>query len=288
MYWNVLSEDLDEIEAALNSEELFTDSIIETEESSLSQINDCLKRMRTGDVSKFNHLPAFLREYYGRKSLIEIFGSDEEFPPLDDDLRARLSEITNDPAFRYIINTLIERKAVDRNGNSLTERLEEYDSFLNQKMMEETLNPPDEPKISNLNKKFGDSADKLISENAEKQVFIAKTLFMQQLGRMDIINEDGTVEPYSGTAAQLFARGNRVAFTLPTGNETEQDMIFDAWQKKALDSGVAWEGRFASHEMHRRQVDGSGNTTRDLPYDGAWSRQGDSSPHRSERQESKE
>ena len=136
------------------------------------------------------------------------------FPPLEDDLKARLSEMTNHPEFRYAINMLIERKAVDRKGNSLTERLEEYDSFLNQKMMEETLNPPDESKIANLNNKFGDGAGKLISENAEKQVFIAKTLFMQQLGRMDIINEDGTVEPYSGTSAQLFARGNRAAFTL--------------------------------------------------------------------------
>ncbi len=123
--WNVLSEEFDDIETALNSDELFTDSLIETDESSLSQINDCLKRMRTGDVSKFNHLPAFLREYYGRKSLIEVFGDNEEFPPLDDNIKARLSEMTNHPAFRYAINTLIERKAVDRNGNSLTERLEE-------------------------------------------------------------------------------------------------------------------------------------------------------------------
>ena len=39
------------------------------------------------------------------------------FPALDDDLKARLSEMTNHPEFRYVINMLIERKAVDRNGN---------------------------------------------------------------------------------------------------------------------------------------------------------------------------
>jgi len=29
--------------------------------------------MKQGDVSKFNHLPGFLREYYGKKAMEELF-----------------------------------------------------------------------------------------------------------------------------------------------------------------------------------------------------------------------
>ncbi len=52
--------------------------MVVTNETSLEQANDSLKRMKKGDCSKFNHLPQFLREYYGKKSLIELFGRDRD------------------------------------------------------------------------------------------------------------------------------------------------------------------------------------------------------------------
>ena len=78
------------IEAALAEDRPFTDKAVETEESSLEQINDAVQRMQRGDVSKYNHVPQFLREYYGRKALIEVFGSADEFPPMTEELARRL------------------------------------------------------------------------------------------------------------------------------------------------------------------------------------------------------
>ena len=67
--WNVAASDMSEIERVLAGDEPLTDKVIETDESNIDQINDAVRRMKQGDVSKYNHLPQFLREYYGRIAL---------------------------------------------------------------------------------------------------------------------------------------------------------------------------------------------------------------------------
>lgn len=139
--WNVTANEMKGIEEALRDEQPFTDSRIETDESSLDQINDAVRRMRSGDVSKYNHLPRFLREYYCRKALTEVFGSDSEFPPLDDAMKKKLAAMTVRPEFRDAISGLITRGAVDAQGNSLVPRLREYGAYLNERMLADTLKP---------------------------------------------------------------------------------------------------------------------------------------------------
>ena len=57
------NQDMLDIEEALSQQDSrFNSDAIKTEESSLDQINDSTRRMKQGDVSKFNHLPWFLRE----------------------------------------------------------------------------------------------------------------------------------------------------------------------------------------------------------------------------------
>jgi hypothetical protein len=255
------AQDMLDIEEALAQQNVrFNSDIVKTEESSLDQVNDSTKRMMQGDVSKFNHLPGFLREYYGKKAMEEVFGPGGEFPPLSDELKSKLGEMTNRPEFRYTLTQMIERGATDKDGNDISDRLREYDRYMNSRMLAETLNPVSEERKENIRKKFpGAEGERLIAENQEKQVFLAKTMFMSQLGRMDIHNEDGSNEPYAGTTAELFGHSGRVAFTLPTGSKEQQTKMYDAWQKSALDSSVLRKGRFASHEMHRRQVDKDGN-----------------------------
>ena len=255
------AQDMLEIEEALAQQNgRFRSDAVKTEESTLEQVNDSMTRMKQGDVSKFNHLPRFLREYYGKKAMEELFGPDLEFPPLNDELKGKLNEMTNRPEFRYTMTQMIERGVKDKDGNDVSDRLREYDQYMNSRMLAETMNPVSEERKENIRKKFpGAEGEKLILENQEKQVFLAKTMFMSQLGRMDIHNEDGTNVPYSGTTAELFGHSGRVAFTLPTGTKDQQNKMYDAWQKSALDGGVLKKGRFASHEMHRRQVDKDGN-----------------------------
>ena len=261
--WNVTAADMGRIEAALAEDRPFTDKAVETEESSLEQINDAVQRMQRGDVSKYNHVPQFLREYYGRKALIEVFGSADEFPPMTEELARKLDRMTVRPEFRDAISRLIDRGAVDRNGNSVVQTLRSYDAYLNQRMLADTLKPVSGEEAGRIRQKFpGQDGEKMLADNTDRQRFLAKTLFLAQLGRVDLIEEDGSRRPYQGPTAELFSHGSRVAFTLPAGEKPGQDMVYDAWRKNALDTGVLFKGRFASHEMHRRQLDANGNPGR--------------------------
>ncbi|MBO4863310.1 MAG: hypothetical protein J5517_02990 [Eubacterium sp.] len=263
--WNLTEDDMKDIEKSLADEKfIFETDIVKTEESTVAQCNDAMKRMKKGDYSKFNHLPVFLREYYGKKMLREVFGSDMDIPPLDDEMKKKMAGLNNNPVFRYAMTQLIDRNAVNSTGEPMANLIKEYDSYMNHVMLANTLNPVSDTGIKNIKKKYpGEKGDKIIEDNSEKQVFVAKTIFMAQLGRTDIISgENGNqVEPYYGNISELFAHGSRVIFTLPPGNENVQDKVFDSWRKKALDRDVMIDGRFASHDMRRRHVDDDGNMT---------------------------
>ena len=258
--WNLTESDMEDIRNALESGDIFRSDTVETEESTLAQINDSVERMKKGDCSKFNHLPHFLREYYGRKSLQEFFGTDMDIPPLDDEMKKRLKGMTDRPEFHYAISLLIERNAENNQGTLIGRRLKEYDVYLNERIMKQTLNPVSPEHKMNLKNKFpGEKADTLIEENKEKQVFLANTLFMAQLGRTDVISDNNTAAPYNGSVTELFSHGSRIAYTLPAGDSASQDAIFDELRKRYVDNNTLIDGRFASHDIYRRQVDENGN-----------------------------
>lgn len=261
--WNVTAADVGRIEAALADGQPFTDPAIQTKNSSLAQINDAVRRIKAGDVSKYSHVPQFLREYYGRKALAEVFGPALEFPPLDDSLKQKLEQWAVRPEFRDALSRLIGRNAVDEEGKRVAGRLKEYDTYLNERLLVDTLKPVSQEAAERIRRKYpGVQGERMLSENSDKQCFLAKSLLMAQLGRLDITEENGTRRPYLGSTAELFSHGARTAFTLPQGEQKHQDLMYDAWRKNALDRGVMIKGRFASHEMHRRQVDAEGNVTK--------------------------
>ncbi|MBO6163191.1 MAG: hypothetical protein J6O53_08035 [Eubacterium sp.] len=64
--WNLTDDDMNDIETALQNNSVFETEIVKTKETTVAQCNDAVQRMKLGDCSKFNHLPPFLREYYGK------------------------------------------------------------------------------------------------------------------------------------------------------------------------------------------------------------------------------
>ena len=260
--WNLTDQDMDDIEEALENNAKFETEIVKTDESTVDQANDSLERMKRGDVSKFNHLPPFLREYYGKKSLEAFFGEVAVLPPLKD-VKKRLKENLNKPEFRYMITQLIKRNAV-YNGEPVSEKLREYDKYMNQLTLAQTLAPVSSENSENIMRKYpGEKGKKLLKENTEKQRFLAKNLFMAQLGRVDIkTGEENVVsEPYDDNVTELFAHGGRVLFTLPAGSDEKQEQLFSEWKSRAIDKDVVKKRRFASHDMTRRHVDEEGNMT---------------------------
>ena len=262
--WNLTDDDMVDIENALQAGSVFETEIVKTKETTVSQCNDAVQRMKRGDHSRFNHLPPFLREYYGKKSLEEFFGEAREIPLLDREMKNRLKGMAQRPEFRYMITQLIERNAVDQNGHPISEQLREYDRFMNQYMLSQTLAPITPTEKSRLQRKFDDAtAEDMISANKEKQRFMAKTLFMAQLGRADIFTEGETAAPFNDNVTELFSHGSRVIFTLPAGNSASQSALFDEWKHRALEKNVLSKNRMATHDMTRRHVDENGEKTQD-------------------------
>lgn len=271
--WNLTENDMEDIESALADYGAFETDVVENKETNREQCNDAVQRIKNGDCSKFNHLPHFLREYYGRKAFKEFFGTDQfdpdnPLPPLDDDMKQKLEDagMTNRPEFRYMLTQLIERGALDSEGKLIAGQLLEYDQYLNQRMLSRTLDPVDEQREQNILNKFpGKEGEKMLRVNQEKQLLMAKTLFMTQLGRIDIKSEvaddDKVTDPYEGNIVELFSHSGRVMFTLPHGESSKQDKMFDAWQKRTLENEGMWEGRFASHDIKRRHVNDYGEVT---------------------------
>ena len=256
--WNLTEIDMKDIEEALEEDSVFATNNVVTRESSVNDCNDAMERMKRGDCSKFNHLPPLLREYYGKKAVKEILGSDEEFPPLDDELKKKLDKGLVRPEFRYALSLLIERNAIDKNGKPVADRIREYDTYMNQRIMTDTLNPVSPECADNIRKKYpGEKGERLLKENKFKQTFIAKTMFLAQLGRTDIYQgeEIRYATPFEGNVTELFSHGGRVMFTLPQGDPENQDVLFDGIKKKAIDNKVLIDGRFASHDISRRRLD---------------------------------
>ena len=215
--WNLSANDMAALDGYLaNNIELFQDKSVLPKKVKLEDANDGLDRIKRKDYSKYSKLPDALKEYYGRKKYIELFGNDQDLPPLselNEDQKARLDEFARDPAFRMIIATLMDRCPNDENGIAQKERLKEYDSYMSQKLLEGMLSPVTEENKQRIRTKYPNAhkGDNILEIYEEKQVFTAKTLFMTQLGRIDIRTGGNhpTVKPYDGQISELFSHGSR-------------------------------------------------------------------------------
>ena len=268
--WNVGEQDENDIYQALVSGERFTDRQVETKESTVQQCNEAVQKMQLGDCSYFSHLPPFIREYYGRRALRDFFGTDTfsrnyPLPPLDDIMKRRLQadDKLNDPVFRIALNMLIERNAVDTENNPIANRIREYDQYLNQLMVKRMLDVPEDQDLVNLQNKKHYTNDQIARKREkyeEKQIFVAKNLFMMQLGRIDIKNENGTTEPYRGKIAELIAHSSRTSIILPPGDSDQQLQVLEAWRKRARQRGGLSKYRLATHDFSKRVLKTTGFT----------------------------
>ena len=267
--WNLSANDMAALDGYLaNNIELFQDKSVLPKKVKLEDANDGLDRIKRKDYSKYSKLPDALKEYYGRKKYIELFGNDQDLPPLselNEDQKARLDEFARDPAFRMIIATLMDRCPNDENGIAQKERLKEYDSYMSQKLLEGMLSPVTEENRQRIRTKYPNAhkGDNILEIYEEKQVFTAKTLFMTQLGRIDIRTGGNhpTVKPYDGQISELFSHGSRTMYTLPSGDETIQESMQQAWKGRTQEKGGLLVHRAATHEISRRQVNDQGEMT---------------------------
>ncbi len=272
--WILSPADMQKVEGLLSKDgNAFANKIIENKESKLKQRNQAVEAIKKQDISKFNHLPPMLKEYYGRKSLDAFFAGNRYYqkgiiPPLSkltEEEKTRLTAKTRDPIFRAAINMIISRKAKDAKGNEAWKYAKKYDEFLNRQLILQTLAPmeeEDEQRLRTEDVKLKKSKydgrqtpDEMIANNMTKQKHFAKIMFLMQLGRFDRIDTDNegneTRSMYDQSISEALAHGNRVGISLPSGTKEEQDALYNAWKGNA---GDLMYSRFATHDFHRRKV----------------------------------
>ena len=286
--WILSAKDMKNVESMLAKKDAgFANKVVETKESSVKARNKAIETIKKGDISMYNHLPAFLKEYYGRISLAEFFGENKYFKAgiipslgsLTEDEKNRLASKTRDPVFRGIINMMIVRRAKDGKGNEAWKRLRAYDSFMNRQLIMQTLAPMEAQekqmlRVENASLKKSkfdgrESADTMIANNTIKQRHIAKTMFLMQLGRFDRFDTDKdnnqTVSMFDQNIAEAIAHGTRVGINLPAGKQEDQKRVFDAWQGKAANMMFS---RFATHELHRKKVNDDNSFFKEIKLKG--------------------
>lgn len=209
---------------------------------------------RNNDYSKFNGLTPYLKNYLGAKKMREFKQKCGENAPLNDKTKKFLEENAMDGAFRVAISSA---KHVDENMNK-------YEVYMNEYLLIKTLTPPSEEEKRNVVSRLGDEkkAKEVISKNLEKQLIMAKTLFMAHLGKYDLKETETSSIEYEGSIAETIVHGGRTNFILPYGGDQARLMRSYTGENSKKNAGL--EGRMAAtHYTMGRKVNDDGTLKKD-------------------------
>lgn len=211
-----------------------------------------------GNYTNFENVSPILKNYLGTKKLNELEKMAESMSLTDPDVQEYLEQNAMDPAFRAAVTIRTGKDSPD------ADNMRKFDSYMNNYLMEKTMEPPSNAQVEAVIREHGDKGIVELGKNEEKQIMMAKMMFMGQLGRYDQKEEKvkGSNAPaekkeFDGTMADAFAHGSRTGFVLPYGKDQKQ--VFDALQ--GIDRGGAFgidTRAAATHGLNQQTVDANG------------------------------
>ena len=165
-------------------------------------------RARNGDYSRFEKVGRVMRNYLATKFMQENGFANGATPNVTQGL---LERNAMNPAFRLGISQLSHSA-----DPTVAATFRDYDDRMNAHIMRQTLKPLDAEQIQKVKKMFpkGDDARQEILKNVEKQVLLAKTLFMAHIGKTQIRDGNSTREPECSVAGMM-AHCSRAAYVFP-------------------------------------------------------------------------
>lgn len=205
---------------------------------------------QTGNYAQFNDASPLARNYIGtlawNKFISEQHISSSQLSLNNEQTKKYIQDHVLDAGFRVGLSAMKHTFPDNKN-------LKELDEYANEYLLAKTLSAPSKKDIKTLEETVGEKATKKeIQKNLAKQVVLAKTLFLAQLGKYSLI-EDNETKNYTGSIAETFAHGGRTNFILPY-NDVNNEVLkaFDGEQtgKTAeLKSRIA-----ATHSSTQRKV----------------------------------
>ena len=114
--------------------------------------------------------------------------------------------------------------------------------------MEDTLRPLTESQIKQVNAMADnpEHAQAMIETNVEKQVQMAKMMFVAHLGQTNLVTDENEKVAMDRSVASMVSHCSRTAFVFPKGNEKEVDRMMGNLTGAKMGKGAGVYGRFAA------------------------------------------
>lgn len=217
-----------------------------------SSYSDSFNLAVNGNFSRFEELPYLIRNYLGAHEMQKIRNAYGEISLENEGVRTYLQNNSMNAALRAGISAA-------KNGEETKELAKELDTFINKSIMQKTMLPPSEQQKSALTTALGENgARDALEQNAQKQLLMARTMLLAQLGKYELTNKHGLHEELNEPLTETLAHGSRTNFILPPGEENS-NVIISALKGRAggMDAGLNKRSA-ATHSVKLRKVDASG------------------------------
>ena len=228
------------------------DNITENIDNIPDQYKNAFEMARAGNYGKFEKLPHLLRNYLGAielKKFREKFGHNSS---IED---AAVSKHLENNAMNAALRAGI---SAEKNADATRAFATALDSHMNKILMKKTMMPPSEVGKANLKTELGDrSGDEAIEKNMAKQLVLAKTMLLMQIGKYDLIDKNDLSGELDAPIYETLVHGSRTNFVLPSGDDSKT--VIDAFTGANGGADADIEKRTAaSHAVKLRSVNSHG------------------------------
>ena len=230
------------------------DAFFANEDNVPEDYRDAYQRARNGDFSQFDTLPLFLRNVLGAIEVRNFINQFSNKPSYDNqELQKRLKDKAMNAAFRAGMFAL--KRSDSEDNRKLAENC---DKLMSYNIMQKTMMTPTEQEIQSFTEAVGENnAPAELERNLARQRVMAKTFFMSQLGKYEVISKGKASGELNETIAETLAHGGRTNYILPVGSDTQT--VFDAvlGENRGQAAGV-YKRSAATHYVSRRKINDNG------------------------------
>ena len=222
-----------------------------------AEFSTAFNNAKEGNFSQFDSLPLILKTYLGAKSVAKLREDFKDDLSLNNEaLKTYLKDHAMDVSLRAGIS--VEKTSKDE---AKRETAGAFDTFMNTYVMQSTLMPPTEEQKQALKTSIGDAeANAALTKDLKRQRVLAKTFFLAQLGKYDILDDNGISRDFDQPLSETLVHGTRTNFILPAGTDSKK--VIDAYVGNHDGQDPVVEKRTAAtHHVTRRAVDKNGLIT---------------------------
>lgn len=209
-----------------------------------------IEAAKKGNYGKINDVSPLVRNYIGTLALRSFVNkvqiSESQLSLDNEQVKKYIQEHVLDAGFRIGLSAMKHSFP----GNN---KLRELDEYANEYLLVKTLSTPSKENVEALSASIGKKeTNKEVTKNLAKQVVLAKTLFLAQLGKYTLREGDETKD-YVGSIAETFAHGGRTNFILPH-NDVDNEVL-KAFEGGEIGKTAKIKSRIAAtHSTTQRKV----------------------------------